>query len=109
MGVKVACASVLLNIAIVLHESSMPPKPWDTASALTLTKLALATIDKASAADGDAVQRAALAIGSLLPRDRKHDKPVTQHLNSVGFQAKLASIRDTVGGNFVDEILRFMA
>ncbi|CAK9034831.1 Phospholipase A-2-activating protein (PLA2P) (PLAP), partial [Durusdinium trenchii] len=58
---KLACASVLLNMAIILYESSQPPKAFDEATANRVLQLALTFLSKVE--DEDARCRAMLAIG----------------------------------------------
>jgi len=89
---KVACTSLLLNIAIVLHESSQPPKAWDVTSAERVASLALDFLGKAGAEDEDAKHRAVLAIGSLLPRDRQGKRTVAAQCNAAGIAAKLGPL-----------------
>ncbi|CAJ1433075.1 unnamed protein product, partial [Effrenium voratum] len=65
---KLACTSVLLNLAIVLYESSQPPKAFDESCGLRVARLALTFLAKAE--EEDARCRAMLAIGTLLTRDQ---------------------------------------
>mmetsp|Transcript_49908 Transcript_49908/g.139713 ORF Transcript_49908/g.139713 Transcript_49908/m.139713 type:complete len:746 (+) Transcript_49908:75-2312(+) len=105
---KVACTTLLLNFAIVLHESSQPPKPWDSTCAATVTRLALEFLAKSGPDDGDAQQRAALAIGTLLPRDRQNGNPIAQQCKLGGLPTKLIDLESKVGGNYTSEIRRLL-
>mmetsp|Transcript_32365 Transcript_32365/g.68977 ORF Transcript_32365/g.68977 Transcript_32365/m.68977 type:complete len:772 (+) Transcript_32365:3-2318(+) len=102
--VKVACASVLLNLAVVLHERSEPPKAWDAASGATVAQLALGFLEKAGPDDVDALQRALLAIGTLLPRDRKNGCAIVQVCKDKGLPARLGSLEGKVPSNVVSEV-----
>jgi len=92
---KIACTSVLLNIAMVLHESSPPPKQWDAACALNLCRIALAYLDKAGEADAES--RALLAIGSLMPRDAENGGAVQRLCIDAGLPGKLGALEAKVG------------
>mmetsp|Transcript_39387 Transcript_39387/g.116794 ORF Transcript_39387/g.116794 Transcript_39387/m.116794 type:complete len:743 (-) Transcript_39387:20-2248(-) len=94
---KIACTSILMNVAIVLHESSPPPKQWDAESSLVLARLALGFLDKAAAEDADAMQRALLAVGTLLPRDQQNEGAVTQLCKEAGLPGKLGALEAKVG------------
>mmetsp|Transcript_119741 Transcript_119741/g.382201 ORF Transcript_119741/g.382201 Transcript_119741/m.382201 type:complete len:760 (+) Transcript_119741:157-2436(+) len=107
--VKVASASVLLNLAIVLHESSPPPKAWDAACALSITRLALDFVDKAGPDDVDALKRAVLAIGTLLPRDLVNGGQVVQRCKDAGFVGKLAGLEAHVGAPVVADLKKLLA
>ncbi|CAE7481324.1 lub1 [Symbiodinium sp. KB8] len=85
---KLACTSVLLNMAIVLYESSQPPKALDEASALRVAQLALGFLDKASEEE-DARHRAILAIGSILPRDKG---AIVAECKAANFLGKVSSL-----------------
>eukprot|EP00933_Yihiella_yeosuensis_P068781 TRINITY_DN7476_c0_g1_i4.p1 TRINITY_DN7476_c0_g1~~TRINITY_DN7476_c0_g1_i4.p1 ORF type:complete len:539 (-),score=136.45 TRINITY_DN7476_c0_g1_i4:278-1654(-) len=106
---KLACASVLLNFAIVLHESSQAPKPWDAACAEVVAKIALGFLEKAGPDDGDAAQRAILAIGSLLPRDKQNSNAISAQCKAAGLEAKLSKFESKLGANVVAEIKRLLA
>jgi len=103
--VKVACATVLLNFAIVSHESSVPPKPWDAEGAATIARLALDFLGRASPDDGDAQQRAALALGTLLPRDKANGGAIALRCREAGLAARLRAVEDKVGAKAVGELL----
>jgi len=107
--VKVAGASVLLNLAIVLHESTTPPKPWDASYAASIVGVALDFVAKAGADDADAVQRAVLAIGTVLPRDWTHGRALAGRCREAGFLDKLSGIEDKVGANFVADLRKLLA
>eukprot|EP00415_Alexandrium_ostenfeldii_P002123 UN2123 len=102
--IKVACTSVLLNIAIVLHECSPPPKVWDKVAAALVARIAIAFLVKAGSDDGDAAQRAALAIGTLLPRDRQNDGAIVRQCLDMGLASKLGTLEDKIGGKVVAEL-----
>merc|ERR1712217_1000078 len=104
--VKVAVTSLFLNIAIVLHESSPPPKSWDADCARLITRLALAFLEKAGRDDGAAQQRALLAIGTLLPRDRENGGNIKNQCINMGLPAKLASFQ--VDAKVVEELRRLL-
>jgi len=106
--VKVASASVLLNIAIVLHESSIPPKAWDAACALTVAGLALDFLGKAGADDGDAQQRAVLAVGTLLPRDKQNGGEVAKRCQESGLPGKLGALEAKAGANVVADLRKLL-
>mmetsp|Transcript_15532 Transcript_15532/g.47871 ORF Transcript_15532/g.47871 Transcript_15532/m.47871 type:complete len:867 (+) Transcript_15532:108-2708(+) len=106
---KVACTSLLLNIAIVLHESSPPPKAWDAASGAHVARLALAFLAKAGPDDGDAQQRAALAIGTLLPQDRKSGGAVARQCLDAGLPAKLPALEGKVAAKALAELRKLLA
>merc|ERR1712217_691360 len=105
--VKVAVTSLFLNIAIVLHESSPPPKSWDAECARLLTRLALAFLEKADRDDGTAQHRALLAIGTLLPRDRENGGDIKNQCVSMGLRAKLMGLE--VDAKVVEELGRFLS
>eukprot|EP00928_Gymnodinium_smaydae_P078677 TRINITY_DN62784_c0_g1_i1.p1 TRINITY_DN62784_c0_g1~~TRINITY_DN62784_c0_g1_i1.p1 ORF type:complete len:750 (-),score=174.68 TRINITY_DN62784_c0_g1_i1:117-2366(-) len=107
---KVAIATVLLNIAIVMHESSQPPKQWDADSARTVTRMALDFLANAGPDDGDAQQRAALAIGTMLPRDRANGGAVARACVEAGLPMKLAiDLKSKVGANYAEELTRLLS
>merc|ERR1711953_1532471 len=101
---KVALTTILLNIAIVLHESTAPPKPWDVESAKTITRLALGFLNSAGPEDADAQQRACLAIGTLLPRDRQNGGPVKAQCIEANLPTKLIDLQSKVGSNYTAEL-----
>eukprot|EP00429_Kryptoperidinium_foliaceum_P002024 CAMPEP_0176021228 /NCGR_PEP_ID=MMETSP0120_2-20121206/10303_1 /TAXON_ID=160619 /ORGANISM="Kryptoperidinium foliaceum, Strain CCMP 1326" /LENGTH=776 /DNA_ID=CAMNT_0017354339 /DNA_START=62 /DNA_END=2390 /DNA_ORIENTATION=- len=105
--VKTAGASVLLNIAIVLHESSEGLKKWDLACAEKVSGIALAFLAQAQPADIDAVQRVVCAIGTLLPRDFKHGRPIATRCVDAGFLDKLRGWEDKVGGTLSQTSVSF--
>mmetsp|Transcript_4014 Transcript_4014/g.11752 ORF Transcript_4014/g.11752 Transcript_4014/m.11752 type:complete len:346 (-) Transcript_4014:74-1111(-) len=106
---KIACASVLLNIAIVLHESSPPPKAWDGIAAAVLARIALAFLSKGGPDEGDAAQRAALAIGTLLPRDRENGGAIARQCLDAGLPGKLGSLEDKAGAKVVAELRKLLS
>jgi len=68
---RLATVTVLLNFAIVLHESSIPPKKWDGETAEEITRLALAFIAGAGADDAASLNTSFLPICSfcrVIPR-----------------------------------------
>eukprot|EP00930_Biecheleria_cincta_P097447 TRINITY_DN8915_c0_g1_i1.p1 TRINITY_DN8915_c0_g1~~TRINITY_DN8915_c0_g1_i1.p1 ORF type:complete len:761 (+),score=170.13 TRINITY_DN8915_c0_g1_i1:301-2283(+) len=105
---KVACMSLLLNIACVLHESSQPPKAWDLASAETCARLALDFLAKAAAEDEDAKVRAVLALGSLLPRDRQGQGTVAAKCKDAGLPAMLPALETKMGAKSVAELKKLL-
>eukprot|EP00414_Alexandrium_minutum_P000661 CAMPEP_0113818816 /NCGR_PEP_ID=MMETSP0328-20130328/429_1 /TAXON_ID=39455 /ORGANISM="Alexandrium minutum" /LENGTH=674 /DNA_ID=CAMNT_0000786751 /DNA_START=75 /DNA_END=2099 /DNA_ORIENTATION=- /assembly_acc=CAM_ASM_000350 len=106
---RVACASVLLNIAIVLHESSPPPKAWDRVAAAIVARIAIAFLAKAGPDDGDSAQRAALAIGTLLPRDRENDGAIARQCLDTGLVGKLGSLEGKIGAKVVAELRKLLS
>lgn len=106
---RVACASVLLNIAIVLHESSQPPKLWDAACGAHVAQMALGFLSRAGPDDGDAQQRAVLAIGSLLPRDHASGGAVARQCLDSGLPGRLAALEEKVGAKVVAELRKLLA
>lgn len=107
---KVACMSVLLNFAIVLHESTAPPKQYDASCAALIARLALDFLQKAGPDDGDAQQRAVLAIGTLLPRDKSHGGgAVAARCKEAGLLSKLVDLESKVGANAVGDLRRLLA
>eukprot|EP00927_Polykrikos_kofoidii_P049319 TRINITY_DN43393_c0_g1_i1.p1 TRINITY_DN43393_c0_g1~~TRINITY_DN43393_c0_g1_i1.p1 ORF type:complete len:765 (+),score=159.92 TRINITY_DN43393_c0_g1_i1:70-2295(+) len=105
---RVACTSVLLNMAIVLHESTPPPKQWDAACATTIAELAMDFLGNAGPEDGDAQQRATLAIGTLLPRDKQNGGPVGRLCSQGGLHTKLIDLESKVGSGYTSEIRRLL-
>mmetsp|Transcript_28111 Transcript_28111/g.81064 ORF Transcript_28111/g.81064 Transcript_28111/m.81064 type:complete len:740 (-) Transcript_28111:142-2361(-) len=105
---RVACASLLLNFAIVLHESSPPPKAWDAACAALVARLALASVARAGPEDGDALQRAALALGTLLPRDGQHGGAVARLCLDAGLPSRLGSLEAKLGAKATAELRRLL-
>eukprot|EP00929_Paragymnodinium_shiwhaense_P074291 TRINITY_DN38005_c0_g1_i1.p1 TRINITY_DN38005_c0_g1~~TRINITY_DN38005_c0_g1_i1.p1 ORF type:complete len:746 (-),score=178.12 TRINITY_DN38005_c0_g1_i1:176-2413(-) len=106
---KVALTSVLLNLAIVHHESSAPPKVWDKAGAATIARLAMGFLSSATPDDGDAQQRAVLAIGSLLPRDKANGSTIAQQVKDAGLLTKLLDLESKVGSNYTAELRRLLS
>jgi len=106
---KVACTSLLLNFALVLHESSQPPKAWDVATAERVASLALDFLGKATAEDEDAKHRAVLAIGSLLPRDRQGKRTVAAQCQAAGLASKLGPLEAKLGANAIAELKTLLA
>jgi len=106
---RLACTSVLLNLAIVLHESSQPPKAWDVNAAATVARLALAFLAKASADDGDAQQRALLAVGTLLPRDKANGGAIVRQCLSAGLAGQLGALEPKVGAKVVAEVRKMLS
>lgn len=106
---RVASCTVLLNMAIVLHESSNPPKPWDTETGSTVARLALEFLESAGPDDADGAHRCILTIGSLLPRDSRHGCIVKQRALQSGVVEKAAAMEAKVGSNYVQELRRLLA
>eukprot|EP00931_Biecheleriopsis_adriatica_P101800 TRINITY_DN7687_c0_g1_i1.p1 TRINITY_DN7687_c0_g1~~TRINITY_DN7687_c0_g1_i1.p1 ORF type:complete len:770 (+),score=209.30 TRINITY_DN7687_c0_g1_i1:54-2312(+) len=106
---KVACASVLLNLAVVLHESSQPPKVWDVGSAEQVAQLALDFLGKAAAEDEDAKHRAVLAISFLLVRDSAGKKSVAAMCKAADLPSKLASLESKLGPNVSAELKKLLS
>lgn len=107
--VKVACTSILLNIANVLHESSTPPKAWDSSSAANVAKLSLDFIGKAGPDDADALKRAVLAIGTLLPRDWKNGRIVAQRCKEAGLPDQIDGMESKIGAPVAAEFKKLLA
>mmetsp|Transcript_22841 Transcript_22841/g.50299 ORF Transcript_22841/g.50299 Transcript_22841/m.50299 type:complete len:767 (-) Transcript_22841:108-2408(-) len=107
--VKIAAASVLLNLAEVLYESSQPPKPWDAACAEVVARLALDFLSKAGSEDVDAVKRSVLAIGTLLVRDKKHEGQVAARCKEANFLAKVQGLESMLGGSTVSDFKSLLA
>lgn len=103
-NVKLASATVLLNFAMVLHELSYPPKPWDAETAMEVARLSFRFLETSGADDGDAQQRAALTIGTLLPRDKENGGAIAKACNEAGFLARLAPIEDKVTSKVLAEL-----
>jgi phospholipase A-2-activating protein len=106
--VKVALTTLLLNFAICLHESSQPPKPWDKDAAALVVRLTLAFLEKAGADDVDAVKRALLTIGTLLPRDQQNGAAVAGSCKAAGLPAKLGGLEAKAGANVVAELRKLL-
>lgn len=109
---KLACTSLLLNTAIVLHESSQPPKAWDSSCGSTVARIALAFIAQATPDDGDAQQRAALALGTLLPRDKKNGGAVARQCLDASLVPMLApgsSLESKLGAKAADELRKLLS
>jgi len=105
---KVACTSILVNIAIVLHEQSMPPKKWDSNCAQTVARMALSFLSSAMPDDADSQSRAFLAIGSLLPRDKRNGSAITEQCKQAGLHTKLIDLEAKVGSNYTSEVRRLL-
>lgn len=97
-NVKLACASLLVNFSIVMHEASFPPKQFDVVAAAEIARQALGFLVTGSADDTDAKARAVLAIGTLLARDRANGRVVVQMCVEAGFLSKLGSMEGKIGG-----------
>jgi len=106
---KVALTSVLLNFAVVLHETSSPPKPWDAGCGGTVARLALAFLEKATPDDGDAAHRALLGIGTLLPRDAQNGSGVKAQCKAAGLEYKLGALESKAGAQVISELRAFLA
>jgi len=108
-NVRLAATTVLLNFAIILHEVSFPPKPWDAAFAMEVTRLALLFLDVAAPDDNDAVQRTVLALGSLLPRDIANGGAIKEKLKAAGMITKLVDLEKKVTSNVASEMRRMLS
>lgn len=106
---RVASCTVLLNMAIVLHESSNPPKPWDAETGSAVASLALGFLERAGADDADAAHRCLLTIGSLLPRDSTNGGAVKAQAVRAGVVEKAAAMEAKIGANYVAELRRLLA
>jgi len=109
---KVACTSILLNTAIVLHESSQPPKAWDSSCGSAVARIALAFIAQAGPDDGDAQQRAALSLGTLLPRDKQGGGAVARQCLDAGLVPRLAPgspLESKLGANAAAELRKLLS
>merc|ERR1711879_158562 len=107
---KTALCTILLNMSIVLHEAGEPPKSWDTVNGALIAKLAMDFLGRASPDDNDAKQRACLAIGSLIPRDRtQNGGAVTEQLKQAGLSMKLIDLERSVGSNYASELRRLLS
>jgi len=106
---KVGCATVLLNYAIVLHESSQPPKTWDKDFAASVAQMALSLLDRTGPDDGDAQQRALLGIGSLLPRDKQNGGRIAAQCKERGLLAKVAAAEGKLGSSYIAELRSLLA
>lgn len=108
-NVKIAGTTVILNFAILLHELSYGAKPWDDECAMDIAKLAFGFLETSGAEDGDAQQRAALCIGTLLVRDKEKGGAIAAACKEAGFVAKLAPIKEKVTPKVVDELTKLLA
>ncbi|CAL1156760.1 unnamed protein product [Cladocopium goreaui] len=91
---KLACTSVLLNMAIILYESSQPPKAFDEATAQRILQLALSFLGKAE--DEDARCRAMLAVGTLLTRDPAK-RPLSAACKAGDLPGKISALESKLG------------
>eukprot|EP00913_Durusdinium_trenchii_P022294 g20947.t1 len=96
---KLACASVLLNMAIILYESSQPPKAFDEATANRVLQLALTFLSKVE--DEDARCRAMLAIGTLLTRDSAK-RPLSGACKAADLLGKIPPLESKLGAAAAD-------
>eukprot|EP00434_Breviolum_minutum_P002982 symbB.v1.2.002621.t1/scaffold139.1/size300179/4 len=95
---KLACSSVLLNMAIIVYESSQPPKAFDEATSSRILQLALSLLGKA---EEDAQCRAMLAIGTLLTRDPAH-RPLSGACKAADLGSKIGALESKLGAAAVD-------
>jgi len=107
--IKLAGITIVLNFAICAHEMSYPPKPWNAECGMELAKLAFNFLEKSGAEDGDAQQRAALAIGTLLPRDKENGSAIATACKEAQFLQKLAPIEDKVTPKVVAELKKLLS
>jgi len=109
-NIKIASTTVILNMAIVLFEQSYPPKPWEAECAMDIAQMAFNFLATSGAEDGDAQQRAAMCIGTLLPRDKeKGDGAIAAACKAAGFLAKLEPIKEKVTPKAVDDLKNLLA
>jgi len=109
-NIKIASVTVLLNFAMALHECSYPPKPWEADFAMEIAKLALSFLETCAPEDADAQQRAALCIGTLLPRDKeKGDGAIAAACKQAGLLARLEPIQEKVTPKVVNELKALLA
>mmetsp|Transcript_26757 Transcript_26757/g.61649 ORF Transcript_26757/g.61649 Transcript_26757/m.61649 type:complete len:743 (+) Transcript_26757:84-2312(+) len=108
-NVRLAAATVLLNFAIVLHEVSFPPKPWDAAFASEVCRLALLYLEGAASEDNDGVQRVVLALGTMLPRDLENGGKIKETLKAAGMVTKLVDLEKKVTSNVASEVRRLLS
>lgn len=85
---RLASATVLLNFAVVLHEASMPPKPWEAAFAEAVARLALQALEKPN--EGEVMKRLVFAIGTLAVRDKDNGRAISRLCQEAGLPTKLA-------------------
>jgi hypothetical protein len=107
--IKLAGITVVLNFAISAHEMSYPPKPWNADLGMELAKLAFRFLEVSGADDGDAQQRAALAIGTLLPRDKENGGAIASACKEAQFLQKLAPIEEKVTPKVVAELKKMLS
>lgn len=81
-------------MAIILYESSQPPKGFDEATASRVLQLALSLLEKVE--DEDARCRAMLAIGTLLTRDS--GRRLASACQSADLSSKIGPLEGKVGG-----------
>lgn len=117
-NIRLAAATVLLNFAIVLHEQSYPistgvgkrEMPWEAGCAMDIAKLAFRFLETSGPEDGDAQQRAALCIGTLLPRDiEKGGGAIAAACKEAGFIAKLEPIKEKVTPKCIEELKKLLS
>jgi phospholipase A-2-activating protein len=106
---KVAATTILLNHAIVLHEISFPPKPWDQECGVRVAGMTLDFLDGAAAEDGDAKQRALFALGTLLVRDKENGGVVQEMCKARGLPSKLAGLEKDAGRPVVAELKKLVS
>lgn len=108
-NIKIASTTVLLNLAMALHEQSYS-KPWEADFAMEIAKLSLSFLEKCAPEDADAQQRAALCIGTLLPGDKaKGDGAIAKACQEAGLLGRLEPIKEKVTPKVVDELKALLA
>jgi phospholipase A-2-activating protein len=107
-NIKLAAITVVLNFAIELHATSFPPKTWDAQNGSVLAQLAIGFLTTSGPEDGDAQQRAALTIGTLLVRDKEKDGAIAQACKEAGFLQNLVPITEKVTPRVVEELKRML-
>lgn len=105
---RVACVTVLLNLAICIHEVSFPPKAWDSECAAEVTRLVLSFLERAGADDGDAQQRCAYTLGTLLVRDMENGGENAKRLKEA-LLPKLGAMESKIGAPVVAELRKMLA
>jgi len=108
-NIKIAAITVLLNFAMALHEMSYPPKPWEAETAMEIAKLAFRFLETSGPDDGDAQQRAALCIGTLLPRDKEKGGAIVAACKEAALLNKMAPIKEKVTAKVVDDLAKLLA
>jgi len=107
-NIKIASATVLLNFAIVLHEFSFPPKPWDASCAADIAQAALEFLGRAGPDDVDATQRAILTLGTLFPRDKQNGCNIAKACKEADLPGKLRALEGKVDSKIVAELMTYL-